>query len=263
MLKSKEIKVSSSITDLPVFISLPDLFAGLKDAGAGGVEITPGFKSRWSFSKLKDVSDKFGLPITSVHQPPWSIAGFWFDEGFISEAHKVGVDNFVFHPPAGVSFESEKMSQFLQRLSDLQEKYGIYALLENMPWAVRPPLLRKYLPFPQDTTEPEKVAKTAKSFGLGMTFDTSHAFVANPQDQAWFSEIFPTIRNIHLSSFKENRDHLPLDMGDLNTVEFVSSLKEKDYAGLVTLEIYYPKKISYRNYDFDAIKRSVQLVKDS
>src|SRR3989344_2175189 len=97
-------KVSASVTDSPVFISLDNIFARLKDSGIDGIEITPGVKSRWNFSKLKELSDKFQLPVTSVHQPPWSVAGFWFDEGYIASARKIGVTTFVFHPPAGISF---------------------------------------------------------------------------------------------------------------------------------------------------------------
>lgn len=255
-------KVSASVTDSPVFISLDDIFARLKDSGIDGIEITPGVKSRWNFSKLKVLSDKFRLSITAVHQPPWSIAGFWFDEDYIASAHKIGVTNFVFHPPAGISFEAKEMIQFLQKLSDLQDKYGINALLENMPWKVRPALLRKYLPYPKDTTNPERVFKAVESFGLGMTFDTSHAFIPDPQDQEWFSEIYPGIKNIHLSSFKDKRDHLPLDMGDFNTAGFINDLRKRLYAGLITLEIFYPHKLSFWDYDFEALKRSVKLVKN-
>ena len=254
-------KVSASVTDSPFFIGLDNIFARLKDSGIDGIEITPGVKSRWNFSKLKELSDKFQLPVTSVHQPPWSVAGFWFDEGYIASARKIGVTTFVFHPPAGISFEDKEMMQFLQKLSDLQDKYGINALLENMPWAVRPALLRKHLPYPKDTTNPEKIFKAAGSFNLGMTFDTSHAFIPNPQDQEWFPKIYPGIKNIHLSSFKDKRDHLPLDMGDFNIAGFISDLRKRQYTGLITLEILYPHKISFKDYDFGALKRSVKLVK--
>lgn len=256
-------QVSASVTDIPVFVSLEDIFARLKDSGIDGIEITPGVKSRWNFTKVKMLSDKFRLPITSVHQPPWSIAGFWFDEGFIANAHSIGINNFVFHPPTRCSFSDQRMLLFLQKLADLQDKYGVNILLENMPWAVRPPLLRKYLPFHKDTTNPEKVFKATQKFGLGMTFDTSHAFILDPQNQEWFSDIYPAIRNIHLSSFKDKRDHLPLDMGDFNTVEFIEDLRKRHYAGLTTLEVYYPSKFSFRDYDFESLRNSVKLIKDN
>ena len=153
------------------------------------------------------------------------------------------------------------MNQFLVRLSELQKKYGVNALLENMPWAVRPKLLREYLPYPADTCEPQKVFEATKRFGLGMTLDTSHSFTSKPHRQKWFPVVFPSIKNIHLSSFAEGRDHLPLDMGDLDTAGLVEELKSRNYQGLITLEIFYPKKISLRSYDFDSIRRSINLVK--
>lgn len=262
MSKNPEMKVSVSVTDSPIFSSLNYIFAGLKDAGADGVEIVPGFKSRWSFKKLRELSDRHDLPITSVHQPPWSVGGLWFDEGFIAGAKDIEIKTFVFHPPANCSFSDERMLKFLRRLADLQDKYGVSTLLENMPWAVRPALLRKFLPFHSDTTNPSKVAKAAEAFGLGITFDTSHAFIPDPHNQKWFPEIYPLLRNIHLSSFEEGRDHLPLDMGDLNSTEFIKELNKRGYQGQITLEVFYPKKLSLSGYDFNAIKRSVQLVKE-
>lgn len=95
-----------------------------------------------------------------------------------------------------------------------------------------------------------------------MTLDTSHSFTPKPHTQEWFSNVLPGIKNIHLSSFVAGRDHLPLDIGDLDVTGLVAELKRRNYHGLITLEIFYPKKISLRNYDFDAIKRSVDLVKN-
>lgn len=152
-------KVSVSVTDSPVFSTLEHHFAGLKEAGADGVEITPGIKSRWNYRKIKELSVKYELQITAVHQPPWSIGGIWFDEGFIADAAKIGVKNYVFHPPSTLTFKDEGMNKFLARLAELQKKYSVNALLENMPWAVRPKLLRKYLPYPSDTYELEKIFK--------------------------------------------------------------------------------------------------------
>lgn len=256
-------KVSVSVTDFPLIVTPEHTFAALKNIGADGVEIVTGIKSRWNFKRIKDLSDKYLLPVTSVHQPPWSIAGFWFDEGFVAEAHKIGVNDFVFHPIPGYSFTDKPMQRFLEKLSGLQDKYGINVLLENMPWAVRPPLFRKLLPYHPDTIDPERIAEAAEAFGLGVTFDTSHYFSEDPQNQKWFSKAYPAIRNIHLSSFEEGRDHLPLDMGVFNTPAFIKELKRRQYRDLVTLEIYYPVKMSFRNYDIDAIKRSIQLVKNS
>lgn len=93
-----------------------------------------------------------------------------------------------------------------------------------------------------------------------MTLDTSHVFVTDPQNQEWFDEVYPLIKNVHLSSFKDNRDHLPLDMGNFDTIGFITELKKRQYKGLITLEICYPKKISLRDFDFEAIKRSIDLI---
>lgn len=254
-------KISVSVTDSPVLRSLENQFAGIKKIGADGVEITPGVKSRWSFKKVKELADKYGLSITAIHQPLWSIIGIWFDEGFIKEGVKIGVKNFVFHPPSKLLFGDKRMTKFFKKLSELQVKYGVNLLLENMAWAVRPKLLRKYLPYPLETCDPQQVYEAVKGFGLGVTLDTSHAFTPKPHLQAWFSNIFPAIKNIHLSSFAKGRDHLPLDIGDLDTTGLIKELRRRNYQGLITLEIFYPNKVSMKSYDFDAIKRSIELIR--
>lgn len=262
-MQKKEIKVSVSVTDSPILIPLEQHLASIKATGTDGIEITPGFKSRWNFQKVKQIADSNHLTITAIHQPPWSIAGLWFDEGCIAEATKVGIENVVFHPPAKLSFDDDQMKQFLTRLSDMQKKYGINALLENMPWAVRPKLLRKYIPYPENTTDPLAVYEATKKFGLGMTLDTSHIFDPKPHTKDWFPKILPGIKNIHLSSFIKNKDHLPLDMGNLKSPELIAQLIKKNYQGLITLEIFYPKKVSLKSYDYNAVKRSIKLIKDS
>lgn len=124
-------KVSVSVTDFPIFRKMDFIFHGLKAAGADGVEITPGIKTRWSFNKLKELSGKYNLPITSIHQPLWSVAGFFFDEGFLTEAKDMRINIFVFHPLSRYSFDDDRMKQFLQRLADLQQKHGVSILVEN------------------------------------------------------------------------------------------------------------------------------------
>ncbi len=259
--KSNLFKVSVSVTDSPLFVSLDYMYSGLKEAGADGVELVPGFKSRWNFTKVKELSAHYNLPITSVHQPLWGIAGVWFDEGCIAAAKRIGINTFVFHPLARCAFSDERMVTYLKRLADLQKKYSVDILLENMPLGVRAKILKRYLPYHSDATNPRKVLKAVQDFGLGITFDTSHTSSSRPQKESWFAEIFPNIKNIHLSSFTRHKDHLPLDMGDFKTTEFIEELKQRNYSGLITLEVYYPSKVRLRKYDFEGIKRSVELIK--
>ncbi len=63
MKNKTQLRVNVSINDFPFFVSLDSLFAGLKAAGADGLEVIPGIKSRWRFDYLAALSTKYRLPI--------------------------------------------------------------------------------------------------------------------------------------------------------------------------------------------------------
>lgn len=132
-----------------------------------------------------------------------------------------------------------------------------------MPWAVRPKLLRQHLPFHPDISDLAKLGEAVSKYGLGLTFDTSHAFTPAPSAEDWFESSYLLIRNIHLSSFTEGKDHLPLNIGNLDTEGFVAELRKRRYENLITLEINYPRMIIVRSYDYQAIAYSVDAVKNN
>lgn len=259
-MKTSPFSVSVSIMDFPLFRGLDYLFAGLKNTGVDGLEIVLGVKTRFNFSQLAKLSDKYELPIVSFHQPPWSGLGWYLDESFIREGKGIGVTHYTFHPLPRFSFDSEQMKLYLTWIARMQHKYHITAHLENMPKEVRPGLLSKLIPLDNQTTDLLHVQKITKEYGLSMTFDTSHAYNKQPQEESWFAQILPSIGNIHLSSFTSSVDHLPLYLGDFDSQGFLSSLKKKNYSGLLTFEIFYPK-LPIRDYNFEAIRKSVDIVK--
>jgi sugar phosphate isomerase/epimerase len=258
---SKDRKVNVSVNDFPLLVPLGSHFEQLKKAGAAGVELVPGYKSRFNLKGVKDLATASGLTVDSLHQPFWSIAGAFFDERLFKEAADVGIKTFVFHPPAGVPLESGKMARFLERLSRLQASTKSRVLVENMPWAVRPPLLRELLRIDSGAIDlPRLVARVSK-YGLGLTLDTSHVFDPEPHKLDWFNRVYPLIGNIHLSSFVEGKDHLPLNMGNLDATGFMAELNKRQYDGLITLEINYPRMMRLRKYDYRGITNSVQIAK--
>src|SRR3989338_10198802 len=65
----KKAKISVSVADLPINISPERLFAVGKKLGIDGVEVVLGYKSFPPHIKLVKLSQKFGVPILSLHQP--------------------------------------------------------------------------------------------------------------------------------------------------------------------------------------------------
>lgn len=254
-------KVHASITDFPVFSQLETFFKKFKEVGVDGLELVLGVKSRFEYPRIAYLSEKYNLPIGSMHQPPWSGSGFYFDEAFIHVAQKLGVRHIVFHPLAFRSFESRATRVYFERLARIQERYDVCVMLENMPKDLA------YRRLHDNSSEYmlhhlENMNIIADKYGFLLTYDVSHAEIIRPADTKIFQKLFPKIGNIHASSFSKEKHHLPFTMGDFAVKEFITHLEKKKYQGLFTLEVYYPKLSLLTNrYDFTAIQDSVAIIK--
>lgn len=255
-------KVSASISDFPVFSRLERSFREFKQAGVDGVELVVGVKSRWQAQKLAKISQKYNLPVTSIHQPGWSLLGIYRDDRFVRLADTLGVRHIVYHPLCLYTLRSKRMMKYFTALAKLQKQYGFEICLENMQTANHRTHFDYWLYKNNDTTELQSISDIAEEFGFKVNYDTSHIKLMDPTKNAIFQTIFPKIGNIHLSSFTANNVHLPLYLGDFAIKEFITYLVRKQYNGLLTLEVFYPKPFSFRAFDFSAIAKSVALVKE-
>lgn len=252
--------ISASLTDLPILTNLDSMFRAFKQTGVDGIEIVLGLRSRWSAEKLKQLSEKYSLPILSIHQPLWSGFGIYFDKHFLPFTQKLGVKRVVFHPLPISNFHTKRAQRYFQKLAFAQEQYGIQVMLENMSLQYMRTTL-PLLPTPyQHLVSVFNVYEVAREYDFQLTFDTSHALSVNPHTHDWFETIYEKIGNIHLSSFSNEQVHLPLILGEFHSKDFISYLYKKHYTGLVTLEVYYPKYINLRRFDYQVIADSVSLI---
>ena len=254
-------KIHATITDFPVFSRLETSFAEYQKAGVEGVEIVLGIKSRTRIKDMAKLSKKYHLPITSIHQPPWSFLGMYLDESFIAYAKELGTKYVVVHPLSFHSFESTRMKRYFEKLAKAQSTYKTTVLIENMS----PDFFSKKLHNGEKNTMIDhlrKLHKIADTYGFLLNFDTSHAEFTNPPKEKIFSDIFSKIGNIHLSSFTTHKHHLPLNMGDFQIKEFITYLSKEKYKGMVTLEVYYPRWTLLPNGEqIKAISDSVKVFK--
>lgn len=247
-------RVSNSLTDFsPLFFDLEYHFQHLKGTDIDGVEIVTGVKSRWDAKRMLNLSQKYEIPIISLHQPVWAGLGLWFDEGFATFAKKIGVKSITCHPIQFLSFDHPRMQKYLARLSNLQEKYDVEILLENQPGNL--------FGLKTDTYDIEKLIQVVKNYGLKITLDIDHLGLVAPHQEPWFVKLLPYLRNIHLSSFTKKQHHLPLYLGNFQAKDFIEALYKVDYNGLLTFEIHFPRLTTFFNYNFEMIKKSVELVK--
>lgn len=258
----KKLQVNVSISDFSPLLRGPTyLFKGLQGSGVQGIELWVGLKSRWTITHYQRLAKRYDLPIVSLHQPLWAMTGMYFDEGFFKLAQQLGVRHVTCHPLPNIPLRSKRMRTYFERLAAIQERTGIAILIENLPQAYRNRLLHRFFPPASDSNDMSRIYEVASEFGLSVTLDTDHVRVSRPHEQTWFDTVLPKIGNVHLGSFNSNKRHLPLYMGDLQAVEFMHYLQKQHYAGSITLEIGWPKSITMRNYDFEAIRRSIELLR--
>ncbi len=256
--------ISASLTDQPIIGRLDNLFREFKETGIDGLEIVLGFRSRFAYEKLVTYSRYYNLPILSIHQPLWSGVGLFFDKRFLHLAEKLNVKKIVFHPPPVVNLQSTRSRKYFEKLARLQKEQNIQIMLENMSAKYAKGRHLRILPSHfRQLLNIFSVYDIAEEFDFQLTFDTSHALVTSPHEEEWFPKMYPRIGNIHLSSFTGKKVHLPLSMGDFASQSFVSYLKQKNYTGLVTLEIYYPKYVNLKKFDFQVIADSVKLIRET
>lgn len=254
-------KVNVAINDFSPVLRGPEmLFKGLKEAGADGIELGVGFKSRWSAGSIRGLSEKYDLPIVALHQPLWAMVGIVFDRGFFNLAHELGAQSVTCHPLPRISFDEPRMERYFRRLAQVQQETGLEVLVENLPDQYNHPLLNKFFPPSNSATGVIGLFEMGNKFNLGLTLDIDHLQSVHPHKEEYFPVLMSKVKNIHLSSFNNESRHLPLYLGDLHAKEFVHHLKKINYQGIVTLEIGYPS-ITLRSYNFEAIRKSIELVK--
>ncbi len=255
-------KVNVSIHDFsPLFRGHAYLFKRLKATGVDGIELSVGVKSRWSAAQYIALSKKYDLPIVSLHQPVWAWLDLYFDEGFFAIARDLDVKYVTCHPLPKIGFHSRRMRAYFKRLVEIQERTGITILIENMPEKYNHKLLSLFFPQEASTRDILSLHDVISEFGLQMTLDIDHLQSHTPHKEPYFETMYPDIRNIHLSSFDETKRHMPLHLGDFDAAAFIKHLKKVHYNGLLTFEINYPGLITLRNYDFEAVRKSVEIVK--
>lgn len=257
------IKINASINDFPFLWSTEKYFRELQNSGIDGIELVIGVKTRWHVKKLHYLSHKYSLPVASIHQPIWSGLGVYFDTGFVNIAKELDVKSIVCHPLPKLSLESKRMQQYLQKLSRLQKEFAVQIMLENLPVSYSLSLVNKMFRANSTTTNITDIFHAAQQYNLQVTCDISHLHLTNLHTYTGLAAMLPRIGNIHLSSFTNQQSHLPLDMGDFETKQFILWLKSHGYHGLLTLEIYYPKLLALNTYDSDAIRRSVAIIREA
>jgi len=157
------------------------------------------------------------------------------------------------HPPSirGLgSFLKEEIKEmameFLEEVVNVANELGIELCVENM--FERSGLM----------TEIEDFFELLDRFpSIGITYDPAHAHIGDRGSKRTleFIKTFKDhIRHVHLSdNFGKLDEHLPLGAGNLPLEQIITSLKDIDYRGTITLEVFSRDK-DYLRISHEKIK---------
>jgi len=217
------------------------IFSQFKKSGVDGLELLiPILTTDEDVKKIKDIIEKNNIPVLSIHQALTSVNKISLQEieRLCLIARNFGAHVVVLH--SGSLGKKLFDKTIIDRLHDLQKKYHITFGIENMP---KSPfnLRRKY------AWKPDSFLATLTKDDLSITLDTTHLAQVGEDICDFFEKNYKKIVNIHLSSYKKDwhnrklllqkNTHLPLYQGELPVKKFLHLLKQKQYKGLITMEI--------------------------
>jgi len=213
----------------------------LKGAGVNGIELLISSNTKdEDIQRIRKMLKELDIRIFSVHQSISTLFKIGIDEieRLFQIAHKLKAEVIVLH--INVIGNQIFDNDYVRTLQNLERKYKIKIGIENSP--ISP--LSVFKPY---TWDGDKFSALIKEKGFNITFDTTHLAQTGKDIVDFYKRNKERIANIHLSDYKENflnkylllpnGTHLPLGKGTLLIKQFVKTLKETYYDGIITMEI--------------------------
>lgn len=257
LMKSRTFKLSLSITDLPLNISIESVFCLASELKLDGVEIYPGMKTFPYASSLLKLVKKYKIPVITIHYPIWVTQIAISINSTFKLAKKLN-SSIVIHP-LNEKLNSHRQIKFLKKVSTLAQENKINVFLENLPRESTLPIYKYFSKTDSSLNNLRQLNIYAKKYNFGLVFDTSHYQHALPYLDTNFLDVFKNIKNIHLSDFNSNKQHLNLGEGILNFKGLLNFLIKNKYQGIVTLE-YSPRLFEKSKSYLEAVKTGIGLV---
>ncbi|WP_435299089.1 sugar phosphate isomerase/epimerase family protein [Timonella sp. A28] len=186
-------------------------------------------------TKLIDLSDKYQIPITSIHAPSlvvsqnvWGVRPARKLERAVQLAEQVGASTVVVHPP--FVWQPRYAAVFHEHVKVLSRGTGITIAVENMyPWRRKNREYLAYLPHWDLTTQDYDA----------VTLDLSHASTALQDSLELTKKLGSSLRHVHLAdgTGSAKDEHLVPGMGTQPAREVIEYLVEKNWDGDLCVEI--------------------------
>lgn len=231
----------------------------IKEAGITAIELSYPDFSDFDFKGAKELTDKYGIEIGSLHLPfapfdkidPSSLDKALREDTFkffcdlIKKGSEIGINKFVVHPSGEPNPDNERAvrlensAEILSRLADFAADYGAVIAVEDLP--------RSCIGNCSD----EISYILGKNDKLRVCFDTNHLLSENIKD--FIEKVGDKIITVHISDydFINERHWLPGE-GDINWQELYENLLKCGYNGVWLYEIGLnaPNTIDRRKLEF-------------
>lgn len=230
---------------------LGTIFGIARSVGADGVELmlTPRLLRR-NPETVVQIERESGMPVRSVHsvmrlsEVPAAEAARDIIQSARFAAHFSGCRALVVHTPRSHSLHTSDTRQWLQGLEAalrITEESPITIAVENSG-------RMSGRDVPSFFDHPDRLRWLAQEWGVGITFDTSHAASRQWDLPSSLEKLLPHVVNVHLSDYGARsyrlalanaflRDHQLPGRGTLPLAELMRGLTVRGYSGLVTLEL--------------------------
>jgi sugar phosphate isomerase/epimerase len=201
------------------------------EAGFDAVEVL--IDARWDTRQpayLRALAGQTELPVAALHTPFRPLKGFGDDypacvRRALALAGEVGARSVVAHPE--LSDGTDYGHWLRKHHEELSPPDAPRLAIENLPLKV----VNKKPRYKAHTVE--RVAAFAR-----ITFDSTHFATAGVDVLAAYEALWERVGHIHLSNFREGKEHrLPQD-GELPLDRLLAALVARGYTGVVSVELH-------------------------
>lgn len=213
-----------------------------KEFGFSGIEFylqTPAQLFSISFQEIKKLSEKYKMPVFSIHSPSYErfplqfllnrkkiIPRTW--KYTLNLAEYLNTEIIVIHPFPCL-FGKEKEKEEFEKLLKIINNGKIKICIENMP--------KLLFLSPHILITPEEFREFCRKNNCFQTLDVTHCKTEKIEPAEFFERNREYILDIHISDYKSGKQHLPLGEGKIDFEIFFKKLKEENYNGFITLEL--------------------------
>lgn len=236
---------------------LEEVFLLGREVGADGLELVlmPSVY-RFGFARVRELSQKYGLPIVSIHQPPWYVlfTGRRGINKFLKIAEYFGAQNVVMHLATA---RRRPQSDFWGWIKAREKQTGLNIAFEN----ASPRSLERW---PRYAGVPELLERFAQDRQVNLTLDVAKAVLAGADPYQFFQRHTEQIKVLHFHGFNHGSFHIGFRGHNFDWSGFMSFVKKFNFDGAITLEIFpFHKWFYFRRPPQKQLAQAKEVIKES